>query len=580
MPQTYLNTGFNERAQVKALGARWDSSIRKWFVPDGLDLAPFSKWLPAEKVVHPKPDVRQVFESHPSVKSFSVPVSVSDKGVTLSTLLNGIAQAVGQAYRTGVWTKVEVAKIDFRNGHVYLELAERNPRGDLLAQARAVMWASTANSVIPRFEGATGAVLSAGIKLLVRAKPSFHTQFGFSLVIEEIDPDYTLGDLEAKKRDIRARLAKEGLFDANRALPPPWDYTNVLVIAPQGAAGLGDFQAEANRLQQRHICNFHYVYSRFQGEGAASEIRDALFSATSDWEKSQNCTLDAVAIIRGGGAVNDLAWLNDYGLTKAICQLSIPVLVGVGHERDSTTLDEVANQKFDTPSKVILGIEQQIRKRATEAQSYFQSISLHTERAISGARNAINHSHTEVKTYAQQSIATAKRIGSELISDIKIGSVRMVNVASESSQECFMDIKLNAHFQLSTTKATLPNFLTEVRLGSQQTIQGARITTTAAFTSLVERTSLQVLDARSKAIRTMGETATFAREVIKDASTQSEALLREVSGQGPSKTLSRGFAIIRGQHGTPVTSVAQLARNCVIEIQFRDGFIPATIKSK
>ena len=261
MPGTYLTTAFRDKDQVKSLGARWDAERRSWYVPEGLDLAPFASWLP---------------NGVPTALAVSQEAA---RGISLSQLLAGVAQAVAAAYRSGVWTRVEVVKVDVRRGHVYLELTERSAEGGSLAQARATIWADTANTLVPQFEQATGAVLGPGIKLLVRAKPTVHPQYGLSLAIDGIDPEYTLGDLEARKREIRERLKREGLFDLNRQLPQPWDFNAILVVAPEGAAGLGDFEAEAKRLERFGLCHFTYAYSRFQGDGAASEIRMALMDA-------------------------------------------------------------------------------------------------------------------------------------------------------------------------------------------------------------------------------------------------------------------------------------------------------------
>lgn len=357
MPGTVLTTPFKDKDRVKLLGARWDTERRCWYVPDGLDLAPFAAWLP--QGVAPSSAATEV---------------TTRQSVSLSQLLAGVGQAVAAAYRTGVWTRVEVVKIDVRRGHAYLELTERATDGGSIAQARATIWADTANVIVPQFEQATGAVLGPGIKLLVRARPTVHPQYGLSLTIDGIDPEYTLGDLEARKREIRERLRREGLFDLNRKLPSPWDFNAVPVVAPQGGAGLGDFEAEARRLERFQICSFTYVFSRFQGEGAAAEIRTALMDALDACRSPNHAPPDAVVIIRGGGAVNDLAWLNDYELARCICELDVPVLTGIGHERDNTILDEVAHQRYDTPSKVIGGIEQRIRQRADEAKAAFELI--------------------------------------------------------------------------------------------------------------------------------------------------------------------------------------------------------------
>jgi exodeoxyribonuclease VII large subunit len=177
----------------------------------------------------------------------------------------------------------------------------------------------------------------------VRARPGFSAQHCFALEIDAVDPEYSLGDLEARKREIRARLKADGIFDANRRLQAPWDFNSVLVTAPLQAAGLGDFKAEAERLQAARVCSFEYASSRFQGDGATQEIVVAAEAALNARRQEAQPMPDVVVFIRGGGAVNDLAWLNDYSLARFICQLQVPVFTGIGHERDSTVLDEVAH---------------------------------------------------------------------------------------------------------------------------------------------------------------------------------------------------------------------------------------------
>jgi exodeoxyribonuclease VII large subunit len=332
MSETYLDVPFKDKDQAKALGARWDGPAKKWFVPEGRDLALFKAWLPANSAQTPA----RVADQTPAT-------TPPQQCISLSRLLAGVSQAVAEAFKNGVWTRLEVVEARPRNGDVYLEVSERDAAGTILAKANAMIWATTAQKILPKFEKATGASLAPGIKLLVRARPVYKPLYGFSLEIDAIDPDYTLGDLEARKREIRTRLQQEGVYEANKKLVAPWDYNAVLVIAPQGAAGLGDFQAEAERLTQYGLCRFVYAVCRFQGEGAATEIRETLLSALAHWVETSQNEPDAVVIIRGGGAVNDLAWLNDYLLARCLCDLPIPVLTGIGHERDSILLDEVAH---------------------------------------------------------------------------------------------------------------------------------------------------------------------------------------------------------------------------------------------
>ena len=367
---TYLNVPFRERNEAKAKGARWDGETRKWFVPIGRDLEPFTSWLPVDPA-----------------KLASQDLTDQNKGVPLSQLLAGVATAVEQAFRQGVWTTAEVVRVD-GDTHCYLELAERDSEGTLIAKARAIVWGRDVERVLGTFQRATGVRLAAGIKVLIRARPEFSAQYGLTLHVDAIDPSYTLGDLEARKRQIREQLKAEGIFERNRQLPAPWDYRALLVVSPPRAAGLGDFAREADRLQRHGLCQAVYAHSRFEGEGAPASIREAIEAALATWPAD---TLpDAIVIIRGGGAVNDLAWLNDYELARFICLSSIPVLTGIGHERDSTILDEVAHQSFDTPSKVVAGIQALVVKRARESQAAFDEVVGYAERQLRVARKDID----------------------------------------------------------------------------------------------------------------------------------------------------------------------------------------------
>ena len=568
MSETYLTTAFKDRAEVKALGARWDPERRQWYVPSGRDLAPFEAWPPVGSLTTLAP-------ASITGASTTAVDTAGRTGISLSQLLAGVAQAVAKAYAAGVWTRVEVVKADARNGHVYLELAERGARGEQLAQARAIIWADTADQIVPAFERATGVVLGGGIKLLVRARPAVHPLYGMSLSIDAIDPDYTLGDLEARKREIRARLQREGLYTANRDLPPPWDFNAVLVIAPQGAAGLGDFQAEARRLEQHGICSFAYAHSRFQGEGAAGEIRQTLLQALDEWRASGLPSPDAVVIIRGGGAVNDLAWLNDYDLARCLCELDVPVLTGIGHERDSTVLDEVANTRFDTPSKVITGIEQVIVRRVTEAKAHFELTARVAGRLTQRARRAVEQAEAGVRSDALRHLTLARQHTSEWMADVRVHALQSVREASEQSREGWQDVRHLANQSMTDARSAVPTLLGEIRSEARQAIRTARADARAHLDTITTRTELDIGRTRERTQQALQGVAADARRVVVDAATRSEAAMREIAGQGPAKTLGRGFAIVRAEDGQPITSAAATRPGSPIHIQFRDGSLAA-----
>ncbi|XID76036.1 exodeoxyribonuclease VII large subunit [Alkanindiges sp. WGS2144] len=295
--------------------------------------------------------------------------------VRLSEYLLAIQSVIKLGFGEGTWVKAEITAMSSKAGHYYFELAEKDQSTDkTIATCRATLWKGQAQRLISQFRAESGIDLSRDLSVLVKVKASFHPQYGFSLNIEDIDSSYTLGDLAQKYQDIVQRLIDEQLIDLNRTLPTPFDIQQVLVIAPENAAGLGDFQKDAQKLAESQVCQFSYAHATFQGISASLSIRQALHDALRDWLDKHDTTPDLIVVIRGGGAVNDLAYLNDYELAAMLSTCSVPIWVGIGHERDRTILDEIAHRSFDTPSKVIAGIRNHISSVADQAQEYFEAI--------------------------------------------------------------------------------------------------------------------------------------------------------------------------------------------------------------
>lgn len=596
----FLNASFKEKDAVKALGARFDFAAKKWFVPEGMDLQPFAPWLPAEASVSGPPtrqdedkrsraqsaqaaDAGVAFRSYatdeapdllahvrsgshvpaaqrpapasasthcapdtPSAISAAAPsmAPATAKGIPLSQLLANVSTAITQGF-SATWVTLEIVSVrNHASGHVYLEVGD-NRNGSATAKCSATIWKSAAG-IVSDFETVTGARFAAGVKLLVRARPVFKAMFGFSLEIDAIDPQYTLGDLEARKREIRERLTRERVFGKNKQLPAPWDFERVLVIAPAEAAGLGDFRAEADRLDQAGICKFRYVTSRFQGDGAAREIREAIEHAMQTWRAAP----DALVIIRGGGAVNDMAWLNDYDLARCICDFPVPVFTGIGHERDSCVLDEVAHTKFDTPSKVIGGIETVIRRRVQEVRENFGMVATVAARLAAAARQAAAQADQTVRNGALHQLALARQSSASLLEDVRQGAGQTLREASK----------------------TAPALLNEITASARAAVKTARLDSKAQFAAVTDRAAADVRTAYQGLDRSMSDVATHARRSTAEASDRSKALFREIAGQGPEKTLSRGFAVVRDGAGAVLTT-SKVQDGTVVRIQFKDGVL-------
>lgn len=564
MSRQYLDVPYRSKDAAKALGARFDGAVKRWYVEAGVDLVAFAAWMPASTAIASTDIASAAFPTPAETSLANV-----KKGIALSRLLSGVASAVAQAFASGVWTLVEVNEATVRNGHVYLEVAERDAAGAPIARARAMIWASTASRVLPEFEKATGAMIGAGIKLLVRARPVFKAQYGLSLEIDAIDSEYTLGDLEARKKEIRTRLQQEGIFERNRRLPPPWDFHVVLVVAPQDAAGLGDFRKEAQRLELYGVCRFVYAHSRFQGDGAAQEIVSAAGRALRDLGKEQQP--DAIVIIRGGGAVNDLAWLNDYGLARFICDQDIPVLTGIGHERDSTLPDEVAHARFDTPSKVIGGIEQQIMRRVGEVRAAFDTVLSAGAQRARVARLIIERREAEIRIDARSHLARAKQDVTAALNAVSAGSVQQLHGAGRQSLALLTEVRTDALQSLAVAKQQVPELMTAIRLDALATFGEGRAATRVALNTVIDRTAAATRTTTQRLDDRLQRVAERASGLVQAARGNAQALMREVTGQGPEKTLNRGFAIVRNDVGQPVTSSAQAEESVALNIQFRDG---------
>jgi len=571
---TFLNVPFREKDEAKALGARWNPERRLWYVPAGLEVAPFQRWLPATKQSPSSATTDTHASSLLNEAGRDYEVSAERSGLRLSQLLDGVSSAINQLFREGVWTEVEVVNAQLRGDHVFLELSERDAQANVIAQARAVIWANVARTLLPRFERETGMQLAPGIKLLVRARPSFHAQYGFSLFINDIDFRFSLGDLEAKKREIIKRLKQQGLLTLNQELPRPWDYYRVLVVSPQQAAGLGDFQADAQRLQTFGLCEFVYVHSRFQGEGAAQEIRQTLLNAV---DSHQGYSFDAVVIIRGGGAVNDLAWLNDYDLARTICELSIPVHTGIGHERDHTVLDDVAQQSFDTPSKVIGGIWQLIRNRAVTLQNNYAQVQRGVQQYLYAYSRAVEQNFSTIRMQANQTLVQAR----------------------DGVQTHIDTIRQQAHEQLKIVRGQIPTLLTQVQGRSQALLHAARRNslnllenTTLSSGFIVRRSREQVHEHLQQIQREAPKQIRLSQKELADcfqllqreshrhlntARHNAVALFREIAGQGPTKTLERGFALIRDAQDHIITDPTAVQVGQPIKVEFKKGILDAQV---
>lgn len=327
-----------------------------------------------------------------------------DTALTLAEYGLRIKQAVNTAPSLQAqWVKAETSDVQVRRGHCYLELIEKSADGGTtVARASAAIWANTFTALAARFQAVTGTAFGTGMKVMVKVSANYHEQYGLKLVITDINPEFTLGDMERLRREILERLTREGIIELNRQLPWPAAPQRIAVVSAAGAAGYGDFMNQLDnnpyglkfytRLFQAMMQGVNTVPSVLAALGKIAEHRQAF---------------DCVVIIRGGGSTSDLNAFDNYDLAAAIARFPLPVITGIGHERDVTVLDHVAALRVKTPTAAAEFLIQ----RGTNALAHLTEVS-NTIAAL--VRDTLAHAREQLAFYTSvMPMAAGNRLATE-----------------------------------------------------------------------------------------------------------------------------------------------------------------------
>lgn len=267
--------------------------------------------------------------------------------LTLSELNERIGLAIENSLPGSYWVIAEIADMrSNQKGHCYIELVEKD-NNTVIAQIKANIWAYDYRKLSSKFEMATGESLKSGMKVLFMANVTFHPVYGLSLTIKDIDPTYSLGDMARKKKEIIKRLTKEGIINLNKSLSLPLIPQRIAIISSSTAAGYEDFIKHIEDNPYGYKFNHILFPALMQGVDAEASIISALGSV-----KKYRHLFDIVVIIRGGGSQIDLNCFDSYELASEAARLPIPLITGIGHERDDTIIDMVAHTKMKTPTAV------------------------------------------------------------------------------------------------------------------------------------------------------------------------------------------------------------------------------------
>lgn len=267
--------------------------------------------------------------------------------LSLSELTGLIRSAIVDTLPDAYWVIAEIADIkQNQKGHCYVDLVEKNNKATV-AQIKANIWSYEYRTISNRFRKATNEPLRQGMKILFLAYVSFHEVYGLSLNIRDIDPSFTMGEMARKKKEVIERLRKEGIIDRNKAYELPLVPQRIAVISSATAAGYGDFFSHLDH----NPYGYFFIHTLFPALMQGREAEQSIISSLNNIKKQKN-NFDLVVIIRGGGSVTDLNCFDNYHLASQVATFPLPIITGIGHEKDDTVVDIVAHTKMKTPTAV------------------------------------------------------------------------------------------------------------------------------------------------------------------------------------------------------------------------------------
>lgn len=335
-----------------------------------------------------------------------------------------VRRSLEQCLPDEYWVQAELSDVRTNStGHCYLEFIQKDPRSNnLIAKARGTIWANVYRLLKPYFEESTGQAFVSGIKVLVQVTVSFHELYGYSLTVQDIDPTYTLGDMARRRREILKQLEEEGVLTLNKELEMPVLPQRIAVVSSPTAAGYGDFCHQLKNNTRGFFFHTELFPALMQGDRVEESVLSALDAILNRQED-----FDAVVIIRGGGATSDLSGFDTYLLAAACAQFPLPIITGIGHERDDTVLDSVAHTRVKTPTAaaeylincmdlaadelevLVSQLHESVRSRLTEEHrkliSYRNRIPSAVVRRVSDAKLALLTIRKDVSLAVQTSLS-------------------------------------------------------------------------------------------------------------------------------------------------------------------------------
>ena len=457
---------------------------------------------------------------------------------TVGGLKEKITEIVGEHFPTEIWLIGEIVKkapgnVSSGSPYLRLELAdEKSADSKNKSVLPVLIWPQYLPFIEKKFSNATnGEEIKEGIKVRFKGSLKYNATYGLQLQASDIDPTVTLGDIAKRRRIIIEQLKKDRIFEQNKNLSPPFDFFRVVVISPSKASGLKDFTNTANDLENSGLCHFDYLESSFEGSNVEKSISMNLSKAAEIHAKDP---IDAVVIIRGGGARRGLIDLMNEKLARLICEFPVPVITGIGHGDDKGfVMDEVSNINQDTPSKVVAHIESRIRENT-------ENVRINIERINEKADSIMTHANSSLNNLSERMRDTP----------LKILSFERQKISNYSEQ-----ISYGLKGQLKRTFDALQHLVDSLRYESSLKV---------ARQDSFLKNQVELLSDRSR--MHVEKSTTLLREYQKI-----------IEQFGPEALLKRGLVIARSKDKKIVKTKKKAKINNRLTLTFQDGDVDVTI---
>ena len=390
--------------------------------------------------------------------------------------LNGLVREVLEtSLDEEYWVEAEVASVREVKGHCYLELIQKDERSNTpVAQASAKCWRSTWMLLRPRFERVTGRQLQAGMKLLLQVYANFHEAYGFSWIVTDINPEFTMGDMARRRREIIRRLHEQGIFDMQKELSLPAFAQRIAVVSSEGAAGYGDFchQIESNGYGLRFSVTLFPAV--MQGETVEESVVAAL-----DRIARKSDDYDVVVIIRGGGATSDLTGFDTLRLAENVCNFPLPIITGIGHERDESILDLVAWRSVKTPTAAAAFLVDHLQEVAVFLDEAAERIARHVGRQMQREKTRLQRLAASLQPIAQLSLKRHSQRLETISLSLSPNAKMMIQHRRQSLDRLFSLLPPLSKIYLQRCEQKVDNLAVRIKASDPQTIlkRGYSITT-------------------------------------------------------------------------------------------------------